>query len=220
MARKQIQILAGWVAAALLQGGAALGQTPTPTAEQVECNDGTVAVKGANACSDHGGIASRSGISTAPTTNPTPTPGSTATPGSMTGTGSATTTGAAEPATVLCKDGTSMRRAEGCCDNHGGPAGPMSPYATSPTSGKSGQGTGGSGSAGVAPTSSAGVAPANPAGVASTNPAGLPTDTAPQANESKATAQCKDGTLLYGPQSEGVCSDHGGLHQWLTGTSR
>src|SRR5229473_2050852 len=204
MARKQIQILAGWVAAALLQGGAALGQTPTPTAEQVECNDGTVAVKGANACSDHGGIASRSGISTAPTTNPTPTPGSTATPGSMTGTGSATTTGAAEPATVLCKDGTSMRRAEGCCDNHGGPAGPMSPYATSPTSGKSSQGTGGSGSAGVA----------------STNPAGLPTDTDPQANESKATAQCKDGTLLYGPQSEGVCSDHGGLHQWLTGTSR
>ncbi len=219
MARKQIQILAGWVAAALLQGGAALGQTPTPTAEQVECNDGTVAIKAANACSDHGGIARRSGISSVPTTNPTPTPGSTPTLGSTTGTGS-TTTGAAQPGTVLCKDGTSMRRAEGCCDNHGGPAGPMSPYATSPTSGKSGQGTGGSGSAGVAPTSSAGVAPANPAGVASTNPAGLPTDTAPQANESKATAQCKDGTLLYAPQSEGVCSDHGGLHQWLTGTSR
>jgi hypothetical protein len=188
MTRKQIQLFAALVAAAALQGSAALGQTPTPPAEQLACNDGTIAANEAGACSEHGGIASRSTVSSAPTAaSPTTVP--------------------EEPGTVLCKDGTSMKRADGACANHGGAAGPMTPFATSANPAKSEQGTGGSGSAGIAPTEPKPGSAAKP-------------ENAPQANTSQATAQCKDGTLLYGPQSEGVCSDHGGLHQWLTGTSR
>jgi hypothetical protein len=55
------------------------------------------------------------------------------------------------PATVLCRDGTSVQRAEGACADHGGVAGPMSPSDSSSTAAESDRGTGGSAATGGSP---------------------------------------------------------------------
>lgn len=107
------------------------------------------------------------------------------------------------PAPTICKDGTtSTATGRGACSGHGGVQ-------------KSSTGTAATGSA---PTGSAtgGTAPTTQK---STGSAATQATSAPGAAPAGATAQCKDGSYSKSKHHSGACSHHGGVQQWLDGSS-
>jgi hypothetical protein len=153
---------------------------------------------------------------------------------------------AAEPeATVTCKDGSTSKAGRGACHGHGGvapsaaartgavppggaaatPAGPAphasasaapppAPRTTTAPVPKTG---GGAADATAAPAARAPSAPAPP----STGPT-RQAQAAPAGNTAApgATARCKDGTLSHAQHHSGACSQHGGVAEWLDGSTK
>jgi len=104
--------------------------------------------------------------------------------------------------TVTCKDGSMSKSGRGACSHHGGIQ--KDTGANSSTSS-------------AAPATSASPAPATSPSPTATSPkpATKSSTTSTGANDSGATAKCKDGTFSHSKHHTGTCSHHGGVAQWL-----
>lgn len=155
---------------------------------------------------------------------------------------------AAEAATVTCKDGTTSPGGRGACSHHGGvakAAAATAPAAAAPapasqggaagtgaaaatvtckdgTQSKAGRGAcshhGGIATAGAAAPAPAAAAPAKAAPPAASKPAAA--TSAKSDDATGATAKCKDGTYSHSQHHTGSCSHHGGVAEWLDGSSK
>jgi hypothetical protein len=72
---------------------------------------------------------------------------------------------------------------------------------------------------GSAPVAAAAPAAAPPPAPANT-PAVGGSGNAPSNDPTGAIAKCKDGTYSHSKQHSGACSQHGGVAQWLDGTTK
>jgi hypothetical protein len=184
------------------------------------CVDGTTSnATGSGACSGHGGVDKAK--TKAAHTPPAPPP--------------------AAATMVSCKDGTQSKSGKGACSHHGGigapaaaatataapPAPPPAPpsAAAGPAvmctdgtmSNTSGKGAcshhGGVKHNGATP-------PAPPAPAPAAAPAMAGNGDHPNNDPQGAIAKCKDGTYSHAKQHSGACSQHGGVGQWLDGTTK
>jgi hypothetical protein len=98
---------------------------------------------------------------------------------------------------VMCTDGTTSNTSgKGACSHHGG----VKHNGTAPV-------------AAAAPAAAPPPAPAN-------TPAVGGSGNAPSNDPTGAIAKCKDGTYSHSKQHSGACSQHGGVAQWLDGTTK
>jgi hypothetical protein len=161
------------------------------------CKDGTTSSStGQGTCSGHGGVDKDKTAAAAKSS-------------------STSSTSASSGGTVMCTDGTSSKGGRGACSGHGGiakaGAAPAAAAAAAPA---------------AAPAPAPAAAPAAPAAApaaskskssksASTGGSGEAVDM----NPAGATAKCKDGEYSHSKHHSGACSSHGGVAQWLDGST-
>lgn len=131
------------------------------------------------------------------------------------------------PAATICKDGTtSTATGRGACSGHGG----VQKSSTGSTATGSAGGATSSGSTSTAPAATPPASTAAPTGSATGGTASTThkstgsaatqaTTSASGAAPAGATAQCKDGSYSKSKHHSGACSHHGGVQQWLDGSS-
>jgi hypothetical protein len=113
--------------------------------------------------------------------------------------------------TVKCKDGTtSTVTGRGACSHHGGVAGAGG--ATNPPGATTAPPAGGA----AAPTTPAAGGKTASTSTTSTTGSGKSEDNDPTG----AIAKCKDGMYSHSKHHSGSCSGHGGVAQWLDGTTK
>ena len=193
------------------------------------CKDGTTSnATGQGACSGHGGV-DKAATDAAHKPPPKPKPAPPAPPPAP----------ASSPnANVKCADGTMSHGGQGACSHHGGVAhnGTPAPAPAAPpnapnaqvtcadgTKSNGGQGAcshhGGVAHNGAAPAPPPAPAPAPPPAPNSPNTTGGSGESVNN-NPQGAIAKCKDGSYSHAKQHSGACSKHGGVAQWLDGTTK
>ncbi len=218
-------IIAGLIAAPMFLFSAVPSMAQDAAA--TTCKDGTASTSsGRGACSGHGGVQKGSKSSAGgDSASPAPAPVNNAAPAPAVASSGAT----------MCKDGsTSAKSGRGACSGHGGVD---KGSATSTPANAGGTASGGlknetpeptgtaakssvaTKSASVAPTNAGGTAP-TPVTAGTSAPTGNGSSPAGNTSSTGATAKCKDGTFSKSQHHSGTCSNHGGVAEWLDGSSK
>ena len=123
---------------------------------------------------------------------------------------------AAEP--VTCTDGTTAPHGgKGACSKHGGikkaEAAAEKPAKETKKEKKEKK------KAAAAPASGGAAATTTPSAATPAKPATSSSKSSGNTDPSGATARCKDGTYSHAKTHQGACSRHGGVADWLDGSS-
>jgi len=215
MCRYQRILFAALLGSALLAGVGALAQTSGQQStkadgDNVECQDGTLAPKTADACAGHGGIASHAvAVPESPTvlcrdgTTVVKTEGACANHGGPAGPMSPAASGSSSPGSTQPPTASGASSATSAQPSSASPESAQ-PSAPAGATAQPERGTGGSSAFGSSATPPAGTttAPSQPVHGGQTG--------------AKPTAYCRDGTPWYGEHSDAACSANGGVERWLT----